>query len=101
MLKPRAYTEAECREMFLDHIRQMVDYWEQVPEKTLRRSLEGIAFSILVALDGEADLPVFKVIPQPHLGDKTYHQNMGTNWWPDDVNISGSLHEEFYKEEKP
>ena len=101
--QPRAYTRDEVRDLFLDTIHRMVDYWVKVrdPEyESIQRRLEGLAFSILVILDGESGLPDFKVIPSPHPDNQKFHQEKGQNWFPDDVNIAGELHEEFYREER-
>lgn len=55
------------REAFLDHIDIMVSYWaseawSNVPPETSKRdALEGLAFSILVALDGGAAVGPYAV----------------------------------------
>ncbi len=96
---PRAYTEEEVRKAFLEHVWRMIDYWEKVPvDKTPRERIEGLAFSMLVALDGDAAaLPGFQVIPSPHPDDQKFHEDEGSDWWPNDCDIAGSLHDEFYK----
>jgi hypothetical protein len=72
----------------------MVDYWEHQPAGK-RDSLEGLAFSILVALDGECGgLPGFSVKPLPHRSDKRYLKSIGENWY-EQTEIAGSLHEVF------
>jgi hypothetical protein len=101
----REWTEDEIREKFLAHVRVMVDYWDREPRaETQKRRLEGLAFSILVALDGCAGgLPGFIVAPSPHPEDKAFHQSEGENYYPEnheaDVkgDIAGCLHELFYK----
>ena len=96
MSEPRQYTREECREMFLDEIRASVRYWlgeKSVP--TAKEKLEGLAFSILVILDGGTGLPGMKVTPNPHEDDAEFHREQGENWWPDGVDIGGGLHEEF------
>lgn len=99
MTTPRAMTEEEVRTVFLDHIARMVDYWEHEPRAdTLRDRLEGVAFSILAALDGGAmTLPGFRVYPNPHKSDKAYNRKKGRNWYPNDVDIAGGLHEHWYE----
>lgn len=91
---PQAYTEQETRDLFMEHVRSMIDYWDKCPEHSRRSALEGLAFSILVALDGESsDLPAFRVMPAPHPDDEQYHREQGDNWYDPEVDISGPLHE--------
>ena len=52
-------------------------------------------FSMLVLLDGGTELPGFSVTPDPHESDKEYNQEKGRNWFPDDAEIAGCLHEEW------
>lgn len=103
MSEPRALTVDEVRTAFLEHVRSMVDYWETVESadgQTLRSRLEGLAFSILVALDGSAlALPAFKVSPMPHPDDAAFNRAQGENWYPTDVDIAGSLHELIWRQE--
>jgi hypothetical protein len=56
---------------------------------------EGLAFSLLVILDGGTDLPGFKLSPDPHPSDKEFNQKRGENWFPKDCDIAGELHELF------
>lgn len=76
----------EDQKQFIDHINLMVDYWEtNIPEMSSRQKLEGLAFSILTALDGCAmSLPSYAVIP---IYD---NDTMGTD-------IAGDLHENMHK----
>ncbi len=105
-------TTEEVRERFLDHVRTMVHYWETVSmkqrelvnETELHARLSGVAFSILVLLDGGTRLPGFIVAPVPHESDKAFHQNEGSDWYPENhriegqvqADIAGCLHELFY-----
>lgn len=41
-------------EDFLNHLKSMLHYWENLENKTLRERMEGVVFSVLVAIDGEA-----------------------------------------------
>lgn len=99
----RPFTEAEVREKFLAHVREMVRYWEDEERQPgIRQKLEGLAFSLLALIDGEAaSLPGFALIPCPHPDDKAFHEARGEDYYPDfspgeDVcDISGSLHSEF------
>lgn len=99
--KPRQYTAEEVGEMFLKHVWVLIDYWDTKKENKLN-ALEGLAFSILSALDGEsAVLPAFMVIPMPHEQDADYYISQGENWFPpydseNPCDIGGSLHEKFH-----
>lgn len=95
---PREMTPEECRTALLEQIAVNVRYWLHEPRAaTVREKLNGLAFSILVIIDGESALPGFELIPSPHEDDKEYHRENGDNWWPDDVDISGDLHEHWHK----
>jgi hypothetical protein len=98
---PREYTAEETRDMLLAHIHRMVDYWHKESRVTdTREKLSGLAFSILVALDGDAaSLPGFVVSPAPHPTDKDYHREQGENWFPTGVDL-GVLHEFFHNHGK-
>lgn len=73
----------------LQHIWAMIDYWEKLPDQDIRSKLQGVAFSILVAIDGEAkDIGPYSL--KPLLPD--------SKWGPD---IGGDLHDLFYKLKKP
>ena len=39
---------------FLDHVWYMIDYWNERPDRDDRAKLSGLAFSILVILDGDS-----------------------------------------------
>lgn len=97
----REYTRDEVRDLFLDHVHALVDYWELENRKpSIREKLDGLAFSILCALDGVAvGLPRFRVVADPHPNDEDYYRCEGENWYPEadlDNNISGELHERFF-----
>lgn len=80
----REHTQKEIQDMFLEHIRGITSYWANLPNKTPEERTNGVAFSILALLDGvSADLPAFEVIPVPHPSDKAFHQEEGTNYYPD------------------
>ena len=114
----RAKTRDEVQAEFLAQVRQLVRYWDTVKfdardldGKTTeqRRRLEGLAFSLLVMLDGGIGLPGFIVMPSPHPDDRSFHESEGEDFYPDppaavreaDVcDIAGPLHELFYEEKK-
>lgn len=99
--KPRVMTTEEVREEFLDAIRARVMRWDGVAGKSQRERLEGLAFSILVILDGEAgDMPGFSVVPSPHADDAKYLSENGDNWFPSTGDIAGDLHHELWREQR-
>lgn len=96
----RAYTEEEIRDQFLRHVRTLSRYWAGLDgsnveeDRSTEDRLDGLAFSILAAIDGSSTwLPGFKLIPNPHPDDKAYHKERDENYYPDDVDIAGGLHE--------
>lgn len=96
----RPYTREEIQEQFLDHVRNLVDYWESESRtKTSREKLEGLAFSILSALDGSAAaLPGFEVKAIGTEEDIEFFKENDENYYPiDGEDIAGNLHEKFYK----
>jgi hypothetical protein len=97
---PRAYTEGEVRAMFIYRMRDIAKYWaESSRNQTVEDRCSGVVFSILALLDGvNGGLPGFKLIPCPHESDEEYLKQRGENWFPDDVDIAGELHDMFYDE---
>jgi hypothetical protein len=101
MSEPREQTAEETREIFLNHIKHLVKYWARVETDSKEEALDGLAFSILVSLDGGCiDIPRIALIPYPHPEDMEYNQSQGENWHrPFDASeycdIGGSLHESF------
>lgn len=70
---------------FLSYIIKMIKYWQSQEQLSEKEKLEGVAYSILVAIDGEApDVGPYSLCPL--LEDE--------NWGAD---ISGNLHDLFYK----
>ena len=104
MTEPREYTAEEIREIFLDYVRNLVNFCEKETRKeTLRERLESLAFHILVAIDGESALPPFILAPLPNSTDKAYYIENGKNYYPENNSslikgdIGGYLHDNFYK----
>ena len=95
---PREMTIEECQAAFLKHVWVLIDYWSKLPGKTERERMDGLAFSMLVAIDGEAmAVPSFTLAPAPHPDDKEYRRSQGNNWWPPSgVDIAGPLHDQFH-----
>lgn len=104
-MKSREYNEEEIKQQFLDHVRHLVHYWDEETRATSQKErLDGLAFSILSAIDGcSASLPSFVLAPLPHEDDKQYAIDNGDNYYPQNhesdikCDIGGSLHECFYK----
>ena len=105
--EPRVLTAEEMRERFLRHVRTMVEYWggdaltpmRPSERDAYREVAEGVAYGILVALDGEAgDLPAFDLVPWPHPDDEAHARGEGENWWPAGVVINEcQLHELLWR----
>lgn len=83
------------RDAFLAHVRHLVEYWDGTgirqhpndvrPDRRWR--LDGLAFGILVALDGFAGgVPAFAVVPIDEDGGNGSIEG----------DIAGSLHDDFY-----
>lgn len=81
----------------------LVHYWHAQGHHRpdgLRGALEGLAFSLLAAIDGaNASLPAFILAPHPHEDDAAYCRRIGENWFPSgdrsEYDIAGALHERF------
>lgn len=100
MTEPHEYTADEVRDLFLKHVWNLLDYWDN-NKSDKREAMEGLAFSMLVMLDGgSVVVPPFAVIPAPHPDDKEFCIGEGTNWFPQfdpggHCDIAGGLHELF------
>ncbi len=91
--KPRPFTIEEMETLFLKKLADMRDYWMNLPDKTLKERMDGLIFSMLVIFDGEdGELPAIDLKPSAHPSDKSYHQERGENWWRNNLNIAGNLH---------
>lgn len=104
MKKPRQKTEEEVRKEFLAHVRHLVEYWHDVDDRDPKDKLNGLAFSIMSAIDGcSVDLPAFILAPFPHKDDKKYNVGKKKNYYPENnksnvkCDIAGSLHDQLYK----
>ena len=93
----REKTREECRDEFLDYIRALVkqcrnsryddDTKADQPDEITYR-LELLAFSILVAIDGESPLPAFILAPCSHPENDESKVK---------CDIGGDLHDNFYQ----
>lgn len=97
----RAKTAKEVRKEFLKHIHAVSEYWANLPDKTPQERCDGVAFSILVTLDGEsADFPAFNVSLSPHPNDKKFLESHGENWYEDGMVINDfELHGMYIRNE--
>ena len=94
------YTKEEVREMFLDHIRCLVKYWDQVDTKNTEEKLDGLAFSMLNIFDGSTiPFPAFDIVAKTHPNDKDYCKENNERWFEDGtiINDDVMLHEIFYR----
>lgn len=98
---PEQYTLEECRQRFLEHVWHMIDFWDKEGRGDTHHKLEGLAFSILAAIDGSAcAVPGFVLAPAPHPLDKLYNIKHGQKYYPKaptvECDIAGELHELFH-----
>jgi len=97
MTEPREWTQEEIREQFIKYVWSVIEQWHNSTRVDDFGKLTGVAFSILTAIDGGAELPSFVLAPRPHETDKQFHIDEGENWYPEDwVDIGGGLHEIFH-----
>lgn len=98
MVEPRALTREECREQFLENVRTYARYWQQKAKEGHDDAFNGLAFSLLVLIDGgNAATPAFKLLTDPHPEDEAFLREQGENWWPAGVDITDvQLHERYY-----
>lgn len=95
--------EEEIRELFLDHVRNLVEYWGNGLDDNAKDKLSGLAFSILTAIDGCAgDLPGFILTPVCSKEDVKFYKEHNMDYFPispDNIkcDIAGGLHDNFYK----
>jgi hypothetical protein len=88
-MKARAKTAKEARKEFLQHIHDCSEYWASLPDQTPQERCDGVAFSILVMLDGESmDLPAMNISLSPHPDDKKYLKSIGENWFEPNMIIN-------------
>jgi len=98
----REMTEEEMAGIIMDDIFDTIYFYEKQDQQDTREKLEGLAFSILVLLDGGANLPRMIVAPDPESGDRQHYIQEGENWIPENQNVKvncnlgGGLHEYFH-----
>ena len=52
----------DLRRQFVEHVARMVGYWSELPGLSVEDRCDGVAFSVLVLLDGGAVLPRAEVL---------------------------------------
>lgn len=101
----REFTREEVQDKFLTQVEAYVKYWSSQEGKSKEEALRGLAFSLLVILDGGSmNLPGFHVIPMSSEEDRAYYIENNMNYYPefdgdevDCCDIAGGLHEIIYK----
>lgn len=89
----KAYTKEEVREMFLNHLHGLVDYWDKVDTRNSREKMEGLMHSILVTFDGESiEFPALDIVLRPHPDDKDYNIGHLEQWFEDGMCINDDVH---------
>lgn len=91
----------EVKDEFLSNVKNIVWYWKN-EKHSFADAVEGVAFSILVAIDGHGGLPKFILAPDPHPDDRQYHIDNFEDFYPENYSsdiqcdISGELHDLFF-----
>jgi hypothetical protein len=103
----RQFTTEEIRYKFIEHVQGLVQYWGK-QEGSPESKLSGLAFSLLVLLDGgTGGFPRFIVAPYPHPTDREFLKSEGENWFPENHelqvqgDIGGGLHDYLRNNPKP
>ena len=100
MITARAKTKKEAQQEFLNHVHDVSDYWASLPDKIPQERCDGVAFSILVMLDGESmGLPAMDISLSPHPSNKEFLKSQGENWFECGmvINDDCALHELYFK----
>jgi hypothetical protein len=89
-----AYSKEEMRNIFLAGVEQNVHYWASLTDKTDREKCEGVAFSIMVMLDGSAGcLPcAVDLSLSPNPDDKQFHIDEGEKYVEAGMLINDDVH---------
>lgn len=95
----------KLRDELLAHIRATARYWATLPDfdpstgntLTVEDRCNGLAFSILTALDGCSSLPAFDLVAEVYLGPEDDDGDGPSEV----VTISEMLHEHYYQKEAP
>ncbi|MCP4393201.1 MAG: hypothetical protein GY804_02885 [Alphaproteobacteria bacterium] len=97
---PNKISKEDVREVFLDHLRHLVDYWDKEHQTPITRDkLSGMAFSILSFIDGCCDLPQIDLVynPDPEYKQDCIDEGLDYIERGTVINDDCMLHELFYK----
>jgi len=103
MRQAKEITREEARYLFMKHIADTVHYWDKESRaESAREKLEGLAFSILVTIDGgSSGLPAYSLSPLSRSADDIrYAKENGFDYYPKkpmDIGADQALHEVFHK----
>ncbi len=91
MSKPK--TKEEIRQEFLNHIKSLVKYWDELLQKTTTDRLNGLAFSILSMIDRcSIELCALDIVVRPHTDDKQFNIDRNEDYYPDGLVINDDVH---------
>lgn len=98
-----AISKEEMRELFLDQIRVICDYWaNESRQEDIKGKIDGAAFSMLNMFDGcSGGFPcAVDLVMRPHEDDKQFNIDGGDDYVLDGqvINDDCYLHDLFYKE---
>lgn len=86
-------TKEQVRQEFLEYIKELVKYWNELPQKTTTEKLDGLVFSIFNIFDGTTvALPAFDITVKPHPDDKQFHIAQSEDYYPDGLVINDDAH---------
>lgn len=93
-MKSKAYTTEEARTKFLEHIKDIKNFWLNVEGRSESEKMYGLVFSILVLFDGGSGMmPAFDIVPAPDPTDKQYCIDNGEKYFEKEVINDCQLHE--------
>ncbi len=104
--EPRAYTEKEVCDIFLNHLATLAHYWATVnntdgSEITTLDRCNGLIHSILSHMAGNGPtLPPIDLVLRPHDDDKDFHLGEGENYFEPHMVIDTSMHHAWHKYER-
>lgn len=94
---PRAYTEEEVQDIFLNHLATLAHYWATVtPDEgeamTVLDRCNGLVHSILSNISGSGLAhPAIDLRLAPHESDKAFHISEGENYFQPGMVINNCL----------
>lgn len=89
----------DLRNAFLHQLADAAYYWATLPDKTPLERCSGLAFSVLVMIDGcSMGLPAFDLVARPHPDDKAFHKAEGSDWIEDGTVITDTMLHELWRQ---